>query len=835
MAHQQTLKTGTELIGDFRILDLLGSGGFANTYLATDITLGREVAIKEFFPSELAVRADSQSVSVKSAAQEVQFKWALGRFVREAKTLAKFRHPSVVRVFRVFNANDTAYIVLEFVRGANMETWLKRIQRRPDQDELDHFLPPLLDALEVVHDAGILHRDIKPANIYIREAERTPVLLDFGAAKYATANAGDQAATTAAIVSKGYSPHEAYSTEAHLQGPWTDIYGLAATLHRGLTGSAPMESTTRILQDDFVPLDERPELAGKYRADFLKSINRALGVMPKDRPQSIAEWRAELYPGLTPASQPSAASAAGGGAKAEWHPLSDTPSNATTIYTGGSSRPSQAVGSQPPSQSSSGTSASRDALSGEKSSITAATRVAFQNVVKNQSRTVVTGWLLAIAGASGLALPFILGGDGKDAARNVALTDPKVEVARVDSKSSTPRPSVAPPADNSTGQATPETARATALREQAERQKDSDRQRAVEKQRTEWQRQRLQLQADLARQRSEDATKLAARRADEREKAAAEAERNRQAKLAEDRQRRAEAKKAEEARQAEEARLAAAKAAAEKAAADARERERLAAEKAAADKVATEKAAAEQRERERIAREAEQRRQEELEKQRLAAAAKEREAREKAAAEAREQERQRLARRAELAEKARLEREKERAGTQEQKYAALDPATPPITTPPPAVLDRKPYLTKVQTALKDAQCYSGAINGELSDTEAALKKFQTDYKGDAKSLSLKTANANEYDAWLTWFRSLEKFGCITPRQNRAFEKPATTTKTRKARTKTRSKPKAKTKKRAKSKTKSRPKKKTAARKRSKPKSRSYGSGSTSRSILRGTR
>ena len=123
MAYQQTLANGTVLIEEFQILGHLGSGGFANTYLAMDLTLGREVAVKEYFPSELAVRSGDARVEVKSQSHGAQFEWALGRFVREAKTLAKFRHPSVVRVFRVFNANHTAYIVLEFVRGSNMEAW----------------------------------------------------------------------------------------------------------------------------------------------------------------------------------------------------------------------------------------------------------------------------------------------------------------------------------------------------------------------------------------------------------------------------------------------------------------------------------------------------------------------------------------------------------------------------------------------------------------------------------------------------------------------------------------------------------------------------------------
>lgn len=349
MVYQQSLTPDTELIGDFRILGLLGSGGFANTYLAMDLTLGREVAIKEFFPSELAIRADSKSVSVKSAAHSSQFEWARGRFVREAKTLAKFRHPSVVRVFRVFNANNTAYMVLEFVHGSNMETWLKKLQRPPTQDDFDILLPPLLDALEVVHQAGILHRDVKPANIYIREGDNTPVLLDFGAAKYATA--ADNAGTTAAIVSKGYSPNEAYATDAKLQGPWTDIYGLAATAYRALTGSAPPESTSRILNDECILTSQRAELVEHYRPEFLAAIDGALAVIPKDRPQSIGQWRKEMFPNFVD-SRPSRSPSGSVLSDPEWHPLSDTPSDVDTIYSqslgksGSGTSPSPSGGSQ---------------------------------------------------------------------------------------------------------------------------------------------------------------------------------------------------------------------------------------------------------------------------------------------------------------------------------------------------------------------------------------------------------------------------------------------------------------------------------------------------------
>ncbi len=295
MEYHLTLSVGFDLIGEFRILGVLGSGGFANTYLASETALGRQVAIKEFFPGELAVRSETSAVRVRAPAQERQFRWGLERFVREAKTLAKFRHPNIVRVFRVFEANDTAYISLEYVKGADLERWLVALGRPPTQTELDELVTPVLDALDVVHGAGILHRDVKPANIYIRESDKKPVLIDFGAARFAV---GEFAGTTAAIVSKGYSPHEAYATDPKQQGPWTDIYGLAATIYRALSGAAPPESTSRVLDDDLTPCARMPALSGNYRPEFLAGVDAGLALMPKARPRSIADWQQQMFPTL---------------------------------------------------------------------------------------------------------------------------------------------------------------------------------------------------------------------------------------------------------------------------------------------------------------------------------------------------------------------------------------------------------------------------------------------------------------------------------------------------------------------------------------------------------
>ncbi|HWE19926.1 MAG TPA: serine/threonine-protein kinase [Hyphomicrobiaceae bacterium] len=287
-----TLTPGSTLVGDYDIIRVLGSGGFGNTYLAMDRSLNREVAIKEFFPRDIAFREDQTTVSIKNPKFEGNFKWALDRFAQEARLLAKFRHPNIVRVFRTFEANRTSYIVLDYVHGKDLETWLRQLRRRPTQQELDDLLVPLTDALALLHDAQVLHRDIKPANICIRAETGEPVLLDFGASKYSMS---EMTGTTAAIVSRGYSPYEAYATDSKQQGAWTDIYGLGATMYRALTNATPPEATERLLNDTMVPLSSQ-ELPG-FRSTFLAAVDWALTVQPRSRPQSVAEWQPRLLAG----------------------------------------------------------------------------------------------------------------------------------------------------------------------------------------------------------------------------------------------------------------------------------------------------------------------------------------------------------------------------------------------------------------------------------------------------------------------------------------------------------------------------------------------------------
>ncbi|MEQ1694254.1 MAG: serine/threonine-protein kinase [Hyphomicrobiaceae bacterium] len=290
-----TLPIGYVLGDDYEIVGVLGTGGFSNTYVAHDNALSRDVAIKEYYPRDITTRDANLEIRVKHQRNERAFTWGLERFIQEAKLLAKFRHPNIVRVFRTFDANNTGYIVLDYIQGEELEGWLRSLGRRPTQTEIDELLAPLVDALGVVHQVGVLHRDIKPANIVIRDETGSPILLDFGASKYSMS---ELTGTTMAIVSRGYSPYEAYAADSGSQGPWTDIYGLGATIYRALTDVAPPEATERLLDDTLAPL-KTSGLTG-YRSEFLAAIDWALQVQPKARPATVALWQAAMFRGIDP-------------------------------------------------------------------------------------------------------------------------------------------------------------------------------------------------------------------------------------------------------------------------------------------------------------------------------------------------------------------------------------------------------------------------------------------------------------------------------------------------------------------------------------------------------
>lgn len=281
------LASGT-VIERYRIESVIAAGGFGITYLCRHATLNKPYALKEHFPRQFAYREGSTS-QVRSTDSKT-FSWALDRFLEEGRSLAKCAHPGVVSVTDVFEANNTAYMVLDYEEGLNFKDWLTALGRPPTQEEIDAIIEPLLDALEYVHAQGMLHRDIAPDNIVIR-ADGSPCLIDFGSARQAVAERSEM---MSAIVKNGFSPLEQYSSSGKAQGPWSDIYALAATLYRAISGKTPNEATERQIDDELLPIAETVENPQAYRRNFLDGIDRALRLRPGERPQSVSQWRPVL-------------------------------------------------------------------------------------------------------------------------------------------------------------------------------------------------------------------------------------------------------------------------------------------------------------------------------------------------------------------------------------------------------------------------------------------------------------------------------------------------------------------------------------------------------------
>ena len=289
----QVLPNGTLLDGIYEIEELLGSGGFGKTYRVFDRQLERRLAVKEFFPTETAMRS-GQEVRPIAETKRGAFEKGLASFSQEARHLASVTHPNIVKVFRSFDANGTSYIILDYVEGIDLEDWLSNLGAAPTQAELDRLTDALLSAMELIHGAQILHRDIAPKNIRIRIRDGSPILLDFGLAKSIVPQASVQ--SSAVIVAHGYAPTESYATGTKLQGPWTDIYGLAAVLYRALTGASPPTAPERLFDDQIVPAVSLPN-SSRYRKSFLDGIDWGLSINPADRPQTVADWRATLIDG----------------------------------------------------------------------------------------------------------------------------------------------------------------------------------------------------------------------------------------------------------------------------------------------------------------------------------------------------------------------------------------------------------------------------------------------------------------------------------------------------------------------------------------------------------
>ncbi|MDH5540149.1 MAG: serine/threonine protein kinase, partial [Rhizobacter sp.] len=287
-------------VQEFVIEALIGEGGFGIVYLAHDKLLGRKVALKEYMPSNLAMRSADRSVAVRSERHRETFELGLRSFVNEAQLLASFDHPSLVKVYRFWEENGTAYMVMPYYQGPTLKKWLAGLAKPPDERWLLALLAPMIDALEQLHHDHCYHRDIAPDNILLLPLQGTqtgatstvvrPLLLDFGAARRVI---GDMTHALTVILKPGYAPIEQYAESAAMkQGPWTDVYALSAVLYTCVTGHAPAPSVSRIIADEMVPAAVAG--AGRYTPPFLEAIDAGLVVRPEARPQSMLALR-ELF------------------------------------------------------------------------------------------------------------------------------------------------------------------------------------------------------------------------------------------------------------------------------------------------------------------------------------------------------------------------------------------------------------------------------------------------------------------------------------------------------------------------------------------------------------
>ena len=291
MSNTRCLKPGVILKERYKIEEVIGAGGFGITYRAWDPLLQSYVAIKEYYPSGIATRsADSSKVCVPVGQEQREYHRGRIRFLKEAQDVARFQsEPNIVSIYDYLEENDTAYMVMEYLHGCTLKQYIREHGGRLDTDHILHICLSVLDALAVVHKAGMIHRDISPENIFICE-DLTVKLIDFGAAKQVYLD-GEQ--TMSVVLKPGYAPPEQYAKKDK-QGPWTDIYALGATLYFAATGEKPEESFGRALEDTIKPVCVvNPEIP-MYLS---KVIMQAMSVKIENRYPTVEAMREALLDG----------------------------------------------------------------------------------------------------------------------------------------------------------------------------------------------------------------------------------------------------------------------------------------------------------------------------------------------------------------------------------------------------------------------------------------------------------------------------------------------------------------------------------------------------------
>ena len=673
------LPVNTVLDGSYRITRVVGVGGFGITYEAEDINLATHVAIKEYYPFDFGDRDNTMSVRPKSERHRQTFDWGRSNFLQEARTLARFEHPSIVRVTRVFEANSTAYMVMRFEQGQSLEAWLSGLGRPPTQDELDAIVAPLLAALEMMHASDFLHRDIAPDNIIVR-ADGSPVLLDFGAARRAVA---EMSRTMTGIVKAGYSPHEQYSSDSRLQGPWSDLYALGGTLYRAVTGHPPEEATLRV-DEDHMPTAAQAAWKGRYRPSFLAGIDSCLKVRHADRPRSVAQLRPMLL-GKGTVSKPRLERLA---------EVFKSPS-----------KPQPKAQSRPP------------AITGR----TRRTAPPHFQPAPSRRWLAITAAIIAVVGGAFGGYQFSQWDDPETARRKAASEAQRLAEAKKK-------------ADEETQSRRREEERQAAERLAAERaREDAERKRVADAE-----------AAAAAKRRADEDSRIAAERRAAEDRARQDAERRRIAD--------AEAAAAAKRKADEEARIAAEQRAAEERARQDAERRRIAdAEAAAAAKRKADEDA-------RIA--AEERARQDAERRRIADA--------EAVRQREEERRQEQARRDREQRDAEAAAKRTEDGRREVASIEPDKAGDRSASASLNAEQRAEFIRRVQTVLKDSQCYKGDVNGTSSDAvQEGLNKFVNTArnKGNSKPvrIELAKATANDFDNWLQEADHVKSGLCVAPK------------------------------------------------------------------------
>ncbi|MEF7617562.1 serine/threonine-protein kinase [Aquincola sp. MAHUQ-54] len=287
------------LLQELRIEGVIGTGGYSIVYRVRDLQLGRLLAVKEYMPATIAQRDANGVVHARSARHLPTFRHGLRSFFDEARLLASFDHPALVKVQRVWADNGTAYMQMPLLEGTTLHEVLRRAKVPPGEPWLRRLATELTDALGVLHAQQCLHRDVAPDNILLlhgpdagplTEQPPRPMLLDFGSARRVI---GDATQALTALLKTGYSPIEQYEGEASSrQGPWTDVYALSAVLYASIALRSPPSAVARAVRDEMPPAATLG--AGRYGPELLEAIDAGLAVRPEDRPPSMAALRERL-------------------------------------------------------------------------------------------------------------------------------------------------------------------------------------------------------------------------------------------------------------------------------------------------------------------------------------------------------------------------------------------------------------------------------------------------------------------------------------------------------------------------------------------------------------